>query len=90
MGRKSLTEGHHQGHEPRKPPRGGRAWPEIGNGWRATVRAAHHARDAVGVSRPRNGGSDDVETVVGIALIVIAALEIWFIVRTVQANMGRP
>ena len=30
-----------------------------------------------------------VETVIGIALIVIAALEIWFIVRTVQANMGR-
>jgi hypothetical protein len=31
-----------------------------------------------------------VETVVGIALIVLSALEIWFIVRTVQANMGRP
>jgi hypothetical protein len=31
-----------------------------------------------------------VETVIGIALIVIAALEILFIVRTVQANMGRP
>jgi uncharacterized membrane protein len=30
-----------------------------------------------------------VETVIGIALIVISALEIWFIVRTVQANMGR-
>jgi hypothetical protein len=27
--------------------------------------------------------------VIGIALIVIAALEIWFIIRTVQANMGR-
>jgi hypothetical protein len=27
--------------------------------------------------------------IIGIALIVIAALEIWFIVRTVQANMGR-
>jgi uncharacterized membrane protein len=27
--------------------------------------------------------------IVGIALIVIAALEIWFIVRTVQSNMGR-
>jgi uncharacterized membrane protein len=31
-----------------------------------------------------------METVIGIALIVIAALEIWYIVRTVQANMGRP
>ena len=33
------------------------------------------------------GGSGLVETVIGIVLIVIAALEIWFIVRTVQANM---
>ena len=31
-----------------------------------------------------------METVIGIALIIIAALEIWYIVRTVQANMGRP
>jgi uncharacterized membrane protein len=31
-----------------------------------------------------------METVIGIALIVISALEIWYIVRTVQANMGRP
>ena len=30
-----------------------------------------------------------METAVGIILIVIAALETWFIVRTVQANMGR-
>lgn len=30
-----------------------------------------------------------VEMVIGIALIVIAAFEIWFIVRTVQSNMGR-
>jgi hypothetical protein len=30
-----------------------------------------------------------METAVGIVLIVIAALEIVFIVRTVQANMGR-
>lgn len=35
------------------------------------------------------GGSRLVETVIGIALIVISALEIWFIVRTVQANMRR-
>ena len=28
-----------------------------------------------------------MEPVVGIILIVIAALEIWFVVRTVQANM---
>ena len=30
-----------------------------------------------------------METVVGIVLILIAAFEIWFIVRTVQANMPR-
>jgi hypothetical protein len=30
-----------------------------------------------------------VEMLIGIALIVIAALEILFIIRTVQANMGR-
>lgn len=30
-----------------------------------------------------------MEMIIGIALIVIAALEIWFIVRTVQANLGR-
>ena len=30
-----------------------------------------------------------METVIGIVLIVLAALEIWFIIRTVQANMGR-
>ena len=30
-----------------------------------------------------------METIVGIVLIVLSALEIWFIVRTVQANMGR-
>ena len=30
-----------------------------------------------------------VETLIGIVLIVIAALEIVFIIRTVQANMGR-
>lgn len=31
-----------------------------------------------------------METIIGIVLIVLSALEIWFIVRTVQANMGRP
>lgn len=30
-----------------------------------------------------------MEMLIGIALIVIAALEIVFIIRTVQANMGR-
>jgi hypothetical protein len=30
-----------------------------------------------------------VEQVIGIALIVIAAVEIVFIIRAVQANMGR-
>jgi uncharacterized membrane protein len=31
-----------------------------------------------------------METVIGIVLIVVAALEVWFIIRTVQSNMGRP
>ena len=31
-----------------------------------------------------------MEMVIGLALIVIAALMIVFIIRTVQANMGRP
>ena len=35
------------------------------------------------------GGSRPVEMIIGIALIVIAALEIWFIIRTVQSNLGR-
>jgi len=30
-----------------------------------------------------------MEMLIGIALIVIAALEILFIIRTVQSNMGR-
>ena len=34
-------------------------------------------------------GGIPVEMVIGIALIVIASLEILFIVRVVQANMGR-
>jgi hypothetical protein len=34
-------------------------------------------------------GGKLVEQVIGIALIVIAALEIVFIIRAVQANMGR-
>jgi hypothetical protein len=46
-------------------------------------------RAAGRASRPALGGSGPVEIVIGIALIVIAALEIWFIVQTVQANMGR-
>ena len=40
--------------------------------------------------RPPVGGNDRMETVIGIVLIVLAALEIWYIIRTVQANMGRP
>ena len=36
-----------------------------------------------------DGGIGSVEQVIGIALIVIAALEIVFIIRAVQANMGR-
>jgi hypothetical protein len=58
----------------------------IRNGRRGTASGAHHAHDTVGHA-DRHGGSRLVETVIGIALIVISALEIWFIVRTVQANM---
>ncbi len=52
--------------------------------------AAHDARQRSPEHPARQvGGSRPVEMIIGIALIVIAALEIWFIVRTVQANMGR-
>lgn len=37
----------------------------------------------------RPAGGMPVEMLIGVALIVIAALEILFIIRTVQANMGR-
>ena len=41
------------------------------------------------VQPPRGGRTEGqaLETVVGIALVVISALEIWFIVRVVGANM---
>jgi hypothetical protein len=39
--------------------------------------------------RPPSGGNGQVESIIGIVLIVITALEIWWIVRTVQSNMGR-
>jgi hypothetical protein len=38
---------------------------------------------------PSRKGADPVEMVIGFVLIVIAAVEIWFIIRTVQANMSR-
>jgi hypothetical protein len=52
--------------------------------------AAHDApgRQLDGPAHTRSEGVP-VETVIGVALIVISALEIWFIVRTVQSNMGR-
>lgn len=40
------------------------------------------------MSTARPGGQP-VETLIGIVLIVIAALEIYFIIRVVQSNMGR-
>ena len=43
---------------------------------------------SVGGLTGRSGGLP-VEMLIGIALIVIAALEIVFVIRTVQANMGR-
>jgi hypothetical protein len=65
-----------------RPPRGMRLPPALG--------AAHDAsRRSSGSPARQVGGSRLVEMIVGVALIVIAALEIWFIIRTVQSNMGR-
>jgi hypothetical protein len=41
------------------------------------------------VASPQRRGTREgqaLETIVGIALVVISALEIWFVIRTVQAN----
>ena len=52
--------------------------------------AAHDAnRRSPGLPARQVGGNSPVEMIIGIALIVIAGLEIWFIVRTVQSNLGR-
>lgn len=57
---------------------------------RHALGAAHDAgRRSSGQPARQVGGSSPVEMIVGIALIVIAALEIWYIIRTVQSNMGR-
>ena len=48
---------------------------------------AHDAMRTAGRAAP--AGGMPVEMVIGIALIVIASLEILFIVRVVQGNMGR-
>jgi hypothetical protein len=60
------------------------------------VRRAASARvrhDGAQPDRPSGieaaGGLASMETAVGIVLIVISALEIAFIVRTVQSNVGR-
>ena len=79
--RKSLTVGHHRAVA-------GRAGLEFQNGWHAAPVAAHHGRTRSGIAAAERR-ENLVETVIGIALIVLAALEIWFIVRTVQSNMGR-
>ena len=56
---------------------------------RPGIGAAHDAgRRSSGLPARQVGGSRPVEMIIGIALIVIAALEIWFIIRTVQSNMG--
>jgi hypothetical protein len=67
----------------------GQAYKGIGHG--CLRRGGHAAQDATVRAQQQYCRSEGelVETVIGIALIVIAALEIWFIVRTVQANMGR-
>jgi hypothetical protein len=59
-------------------------------GLRLALGAAHDAsRRSPGHPARQLGGSRPVEMIIGVVLIVIAALETWFIVRTVQANMGR-
>jgi len=71
-----LTVGHH--HTSQGAERLARC---VGGGASCSHTAAHPAA---------NGGHGLVETLIGIALIVISALETWFIVKTVQSNMGRP
>jgi uncharacterized membrane protein len=57
---------------------------------RARPRAAHHLASAEPDVPVRwRLRENAVETVVGIALIVIAALLIAFLIRVVQSNMGR-
>jgi hypothetical protein len=64
--------------------------PSNHNVLRPGIGAAHDAgRRSSGHPARQVGGSRPVEMIIGIALIVIAALEIWFIIRTVQSNMGR-
>ena len=55
------------------------------------ARAAAHHRADVEPDDPvgRRLRENAVETAAGIVLIVIAGLEIAFIIRTVQSNMGR-
>jgi hypothetical protein len=54
------------------------------------VAAAHHRPDvAADIPPGRSQRENDVETAVGIALIVIAGLLIVFLIRVVQSNMAR-
>lgn len=51
--------------------------------------AHHHAiNEPDGPADPK-AEENSVETVVGVALIVVAALLIVFLIRVVQSNMGR-
>ena len=54
------------------------------------IAGAAHEAPVPAERQPEAGRREGpMETVVGIVLILIAAFEIWFIVRTVQANMPR-
>ena len=66
-----------------------RMQPFIDSELRLRVGGAHDARGIGRRSWPAPLEGCPVEMLIGIALIVIAALEIVFIIRTVQANMGR-
>ena len=57
---------------------------------RGPLAAAHHRPDvAADIPPGRSQRENDVETAVGIALIVIAGLLIVFLIRVVQSNMAR-
>ncbi len=64
-------------------PRGPRNGPD------GDASGVHHGAQPCRMVRPRSRRSRSMETAIGIALIVISAIEIGWIVRTVQANMPR-
>jgi len=62
-----------------QPDRPDRAGPAVRDPWR---RVEFEPADVSG-----SEGGLGVETVIGLGLVVIAALEIWFIIRVVSSNL---